>query len=214
MIFLIRLLLCPFLFYVTGQMQSDCLILRRESKFRNSKSQENFSSWYIIESLFLFEDADGVFISMVCSTLWGMTDTTHINLMDARKIASTKWKVQKYYSICNIQHQYLCLWSQEMRQLTRVRTGATVWSRVTAPALATPLTRRPTRPMTLLLSPPALGGALCPDPTLGHPVTGSVINPCVQEYIRKSLRSLIQLRHWNIKKGSLILAGILLEQNV
>ena len=48
MIFLIRLLLCPFLLYVTGQMQSDCLILRRESKFRNFKSQENFSSWFII----------------------------------------------------------------------------------------------------------------------------------------------------------------------
>ena len=34
MIFLIWLLLCPFLLLcVTGQMQSDCLILRRESKF-------------------------------------------------------------------------------------------------------------------------------------------------------------------------------------
>ena len=108
----------------------------------------------------------------------------------------------------------LSIWSQEMRQLTRVRTGATAWSLVTAPALATPLTRQPTRPMTLLLSAPVPGGAHCPDPTPGHRVTGSVINPCAEEYIRKSLRSLMQLRHWNIKKGCSILAGILLEQNV
>ena len=216
MIFLIRLLLCPFLLYVTGQMQmqSDCLILRRESKFRNFKSQENFSSWFIIESLFLLRMQTACLYrwSAVHSEKWPTLHTSTSWMR--RKLLLQSGRYKSTTVLCNIQHQYLCLWSQEMRQLTRVRTGATVWSRVTAPALATPLTRRPTRPMTLLLSPPAPGGALCPDPTLGHPVTGSVINPCVQEYIRKSLRSLIQLRHWNIKKEPTILAGILLEQNV